>query len=335
MGSEALGHFSHVYVEGDCLDAPLTKQVLERFRRATVVEIGHYKDVFNRPGQRFQLQKQSMKLILARKREPLIYDGSPFAPNFGEPNFFYNAPILNCAYNCDYCYLQGMYPSANMVVFVNQDEMAAEADRVLEERGSIYLCVSYDTDLLAFEKVVPLSRFWIEWAASREGALIELRTKSANFRAVSELAANARTVMAWTLSPESVAIRHELKTAPPKLRMQSMAAAMDAGWPVRACIDPIIAVPDWREQYGELVEQMAEMLPLQALRDVSLGTFRMNKDYLQRIRKQRQDTAVLYHAFAEADGCAVYDEILRREMLEFVRDRLVEHAPEVTINVFG
>ena len=63
-------NFSHIYVERDAFDFELTDLTLSKFPRATVIKIGHYKDVFNRPGQDFQIQKSSMKLILAKKTEP-------------------------------------------------------------------------------------------------------------------------------------------------------------------------------------------------------------------------------------------------------------------------
>ena len=36
--------------------------------------------------------------------------------------------MFNCIYDCDYCYLQGMYPSANIVVFVNHEDFFDAVD---------------------------------------------------------------------------------------------------------------------------------------------------------------------------------------------------------------
>ncbi len=61
---------------------------------------------------------------------------------------------MNCIFDCAYCYLKGMYPSANIVVFVNlEEDIFAEVERVLENHP-LYLCVSYDTDLLALEPLI-------------------------------------------------------------------------------------------------------------------------------------------------------------------------------------
>ena len=58
---------------------------------------------------------------------------------------------MNCIFDCEYCYLKGMYPSANIVVFVNLEDIFAEVAQKLENH-SLYLCVSHDTDLLKWNQ---------------------------------------------------------------------------------------------------------------------------------------------------------------------------------------
>ena len=58
--------------------------------------------------------------------------------------------MMNCVFDCEYCYLKGMYPSGNVVLFVNLDDIFDEVYKLLQKHP-VYLCVSYDTDLLAVE----------------------------------------------------------------------------------------------------------------------------------------------------------------------------------------
>jgi spore photoproduct lyase len=60
-------NFSHIYIEESAKNYPLSKLAIKKFSKSTIIEINHYKDVFNRPNQDFQIQKSSMKLILAKK----------------------------------------------------------------------------------------------------------------------------------------------------------------------------------------------------------------------------------------------------------------------------
>jgi spore photoproduct lyase len=182
---------------------------MEKFPNAVNIETDHYKDIFNRNNQDFQTQKASQKLILAVKRDKLIYEGAKVCQNFGHKHFYYTSSVLNCIYNCDYCYLQGMFPSANIVVFVNIEDYLAQVELLLKEHP-IYLTVSYDTDLLAFEGIYPFTAQWIGFAGKSPGLTVEIRTKSANYRPF-PLTANENTILAWTF-PDEIAGRHEKNT---------------------------------------------------------------------------------------------------------------------------
>ena len=116
-------NFSHIYLEKGAEEYSLTKLALDKFSKSKIIIIDHYKDFFNRSNQDFQVQKLSMNLILAKKSSPFLYPASEMVQEFGTPNVFYNTPILNCLYNCDYCFLQGMYNSGNMVLFVNEFDL--------------------------------------------------------------------------------------------------------------------------------------------------------------------------------------------------------------------
>ena len=145
--------FSHIYVERGVEKHPRTKQILSRFPDAQVIEITHYKDVFNRRRQQYEAQHRSQSLILAAKTDHYFYEGAEPCQNFGYDNFYYCSTMMNCIYDCSYCYLKGMYPSGNLVVFVNLEDYFAELD-VLLQKQSMCVCVSYDADLLALESWV-------------------------------------------------------------------------------------------------------------------------------------------------------------------------------------
>ena len=59
--------FSHIYVEDQVRDLALSKLVLKKFKNSEIIQIRHYKDIFNRTNQDFQVQKRTMKLILAKR----------------------------------------------------------------------------------------------------------------------------------------------------------------------------------------------------------------------------------------------------------------------------
>ena len=113
--------YSHIYIEEGVRIA--CNRDSQKFPKAQIVSVEDYKQVFNRGSQSFEQQKRSPKLLLAAKKEQFIYDGSRFVQDADNPNFFYNALSLNCAYDCAYCYLQrDVFLNKNQVCFVNLDD---------------------------------------------------------------------------------------------------------------------------------------------------------------------------------------------------------------------
>ena len=154
--------FSHIYVEREALTHNRTGEILARFPHAKVVVIDHYKDVFCRSRQDYAAQHMAQNMILAVKHGSLLYEGAPVCQSFGNEYFYYTSCVMNCVYDCEYCYLKGMYPSGNLVVFVNLEDIFAEIEETLK-RHPMYLCVSYDTDLLAIEHMTGYASRWIEF----------------------------------------------------------------------------------------------------------------------------------------------------------------------------
>ena len=63
--------------------------------------------------------------------------------------------MLNCLYDCRYCFLQGMYSSANYVLFVNFEEFDADINSTIHrlKEEAVTFFSGYDCDSLALEKI--------------------------------------------------------------------------------------------------------------------------------------------------------------------------------------
>ena len=291
-------NFSHLYIEKNVESYPLTNLAIESFPKATIIWIDHYKDIFNRGGQDFQNQKATMKLILAKKRPPFLYPASDMVQEFGTPNAYYNTPVLNCLYNCEYCFLQGMYPSGNLVVFVNEDDLKNAIDMQLNDLNDplkpTVVSVSYNTDLLAMENILPLTKSWIKYASTKNNLKIEIRTKSALISAIKNLNAVDNVILSWTLSPELICERYEYTAPPLDRRIKAVRQAIDIGWPVRICFDPVLLIDNWYEVYTGFFDQVFSKINVNRVTDVTLGVFRMNKDYFKRIQKRDTRSDIYY-----------------------------------------
>ena len=323
-------YFSHIYIETRALNHPNTKRILSHFTNSKIVEISHYKDIFSRSHQNFYLQKQSPSLILAVKTENLIYEGARFCDDFGNDHFYYTSSMMNCIYNCEYCYLQGMYSSANIVVFVNIEDIFSEVSKLLKIH-SVYLCISYDTDLLAFENILRYTSMWINFAKSNPNLKIEIRTKSANFNSIKNISPCNNVILAWTLSPEKVSMIYENKTPPLIDRLINARDAIDCGWNVRLCFDPVLYLNDWEKNYTHLVDKTFSIIPPDKILDVSVGVFRVSSQYLKIMRKQRFDSVILNYPFVTKNKNSSYDKKLSDKMIIFVKNLISKYISDEKI----
>ncbi len=281
-------NFTHVYLEQDAADYRLTHEILRNFSDSTVVDIGKYHEIFNRPNQAFRIQKDSLNLILAVKKDHFVYPGSTECQDSIDPNFHYSTPVINCIYDCGYCYLQGKYNSANLLVFVNEEDFFSAVEESVSRRPvkdkPLQLAISYDADLLAMDRRIPVSLNWIDFARRSQNLLIEIRTKSAWSQARGIEPSN-NVLLSWSLSPDEIISTYESKTPGLDKRLAAAKGAIAAGWQVRICVDPVLLAGDWELHYKQLFYKIIDELPGTAIYDFQLGFFRMNKTYYKQARK--------------------------------------------------
>ncbi|MEA4890426.1 MAG: DNA photolyase [Clostridiaceae bacterium] len=294
-----------VYLEEAARDYPLAQLMLRRYAGRPVIPVRHYKDVFNRPNQSFRLQKQHMSLILAVKEKPFLYPGPEVCQNFGADRFFYMSLALNCPFDCEYCFLQGLYPSANLVVFVNTDDfqqaVAAEASR-----NPIFLAASYDTDLIALHSIIPCLDEWRSFLAGQQDLTMEIRTKSANQLFFRQYEPLSSLIIAFSLSPELIRQRFEMRTPSLEARLKTVQFALERGFKVRLCFDPVLIHPDWDEIYEPFFHQVFHSIDPRRLVDISYGYFRMSAGHFARIAKQRPDSFLFAQNYLDRNDVVSY-----------------------------
>lgn len=325
-----ISNFSHIYIEEEIIDNETVQKITHKFAHAKKIIIKSYKDVFNRNNQNYCAQKNSMQLILAQKRANLIYKGSEMCHNFGFDNFFYTANVMNCIYDCEYCYLKGMYTSANIVVFINLEDYFKEIDRLTQDK-QMYLSISYDTDLLAIENIIHFVQKWMDYCRKNMNLTVELRTKSANIDVFRKNTPFNRFIPAWTLSPQQIIEAYEKRTPSFNARLNAIKKVAHNGWKVRICFDPLIYVKNFDQIYGEMIDEVFKQINSRDIRDMSVGTFRIPKEYLRRIQKLHPFSDILTYPFEMCDDICVYMKRHREYMQNYVRDKLKDYIQEEKI----
>lgn len=325
--------FSHIYVEKKILNNKNTLEILSKFKDVKIIEIENYKEVFSSNNQDFHLQKLGQKLILASNKANMIYEGAVVCESFENDNFYYTSSIINCVYDCEYCYLQGVYSSGNIVIFVDIEKVFEEVEELYNKLKTLYLCISYDTDLLAIENICGFSEKWYYFIEDKKDLKIELRTKSGNIDKFLNLKPLDNFIVAFTLSPENLALKNEKYTASFKNRVKAIKELQEKGWKVRICIDPLIYSDNFEENYGQMIEYLFNEIDKEKVIDVSIGVFRISKEYLKKMRNQNQNSEILYYPFECIDGVYTYSDKTKSYMINFIKEQFLKYIDEKKIYI--
>ena len=232
-----------IYVEKNLRNHPRAVKIIERFKDKTVILCEHYGEIFNRKKQSFRQQKADPALIIAEKKGRKIL---PTPPNFGIGGIhnYYFSHLLNCPFDCRYCFLQGMYQSAHYVIFINYEDFMNEIKIISEQhKEPCYFFSGYDSDSLAYEPVTHFIKHFLPFFAEHPKAILELRTKSANVNELLKYQAPQNCIVAYSLNPSCLVDQIEHKTASLEKRLKAIKKLADHGYAIGLRFDPLI-VPD-------------------------------------------------------------------------------------------
>ncbi|MFN4299031.1 MAG: radical SAM protein [Thermaurantimonas sp.] len=312
-----------VYIERELQNHSGVRKILEKIKPSAVEWIELYKDVLNQRGGNWRVQKRYQSLILARRKDTFYYKASPLTHSIEFKHFYYNTLAINCLYDCEYCYLQGMFNTPHLVLFLNNDDFIHAADTLSKQlQEPFYMALSYDTDLPAVEHLYPYCNEWMSYADCNPKITIEIRTKSSILSFFANKKPTTNVVLSWSVNPEEIARRFEPLTPSPSLRIKAAHKAHVMGWPVMLCIDPIVYVKDFKALYRTFISNLRKYFDPVRLFGISIGTMRMNTDYLTNIRNQRLDSELLWYPFERKDGHAYYPKDVRKELIETVTEAL-------------
>ena len=321
--------FNTLYIEKQVADHPRVAQICARFTRAARVECDRHAEVFNPNAQDFRLQKSNPALILAHKHNGHVLP-APQGYGIGGKRNHYFSHMLNCLYDCRYCFLQGMYRSAHHVLYVNYEDFAGEIDRTLAAAGNrtSWFFSGYDCDSLAMEPVSGFVGHFLPFFAARPQARLELRTKSTQIRSLLKAEAIPNVVVAFSFTPDEVYRALEHKVPGIERRLEAMLQLQQAGWALGLRFDPMIYQEGYQTHYRTLFDQLFSRLDSAALHSVSLGSFRLPRGYFKKMVQLYPDERLFAGNFETAKDMVSYPGAQQQEMTDFCTQELLRHIPE-------
>ena len=274
----------NLYIEEDVLKDEKAIRIQKKLRYENKIICKNYREVFNPKNQNFRIQKKEPSVILAKKKRNLILE-APKKFNIGFSENYYFSHMLNCIYDCNYCFLQGMFNSAHYVIFVNYDDFLLNIkDKLNNSSNNICFFSGYDCDSLALEDITGFIEYFVEKFVKLNNVTLEIRSKSTNIKSIKKYHPSNKIIPAFSLNPENSITLHEQNT--PKLinRINAIKELQNLGWNIGIRFDPFF----W---YGEIskmsifFEELFKSINKNRIHSVTIGNFRMTNSYLKRMVK--------------------------------------------------
>lgn len=318
-----------IYIEAAVADHPRTQEICARFPAATQIPCERYGEIFNRKAQNFRLQKKRPALILAAKHQNFVKE-APLGYAIGGQRNYYFSHMLNCLYDCRYCFLQGMFRSAHYILFVNYEDFQQEILSIAQQTPDedVYFYSGYDCDSLALEPVTHFTEAFLPVFEKQTNAWLELRTKSTQVRGLLDRDPLQNCVVAFSLNPDAIARELEHKAPNLERRLQALEKCQTQGWPIGLRFDPLIYRADYREQYQALFDTVFSRVDADRVHSVSLGVFRLPEVYYKNTQKLYPDDKLFAEPLYKNNGVISYSPEQEAEMLSDCEQMLSAYLPD-------
>ena len=311
-----------IYIERRITGHPLVETIANKYTHARKILIDNYSEVFNGHTQNFRLQKNNPSLILAEKLGKRILPTPPQYETGGGAHYYFSH-MLNCVYDCRYCFLQGMFRSANYVLFVNYQDFIEDIRKVAKKHETnhkpTWFFSGYDCDSLAFEPITGFAKTFVQTFSTLPNAVLELRTKSAQIRSLLRQKTVGNIVIAYSLSPDSIGQSIESGTPSLDKKIIAIRQLQSAGWRVGIRFDPVIWHADYQRHYQQLIERLFQSIDNHMVHSVTIGGFRAPKSYFKNMRSLHPEHWVLHAGIdTQTKPLVSYRCDIEEEILDYV-----------------
>jgi spore photoproduct lyase len=139
-------------------------------------------------------------------------------------------------------------------------------------------------------------------------------------------------MVSWSLSPMRVFATSEHRTAPPQSRINAARRVLDAGYKVGFHLDPLIAYPNAEQDYLELVEDVFDAVPPNAIAFFSIGGLRMTPGLRTAARRRfPADPMLLGEEVLGEDGRYRTFTPLRLRLFSKLQERIAKACSDLPV----
>ena len=324
-----------IYIENEIKNHSRTLFILSKFKYPRIIYINKYSEIFNKKNQSFRIQKKDRALILAKKNNNFVLK-APEGFGIGASKNYYFSHMYNCIYDCKYCFLQGLYSSANYLVFVNYEDFLTQIKNLVtgQKGKSITFFSGYDCDSLAMEKVTNFADFFLKNYVQNKKITYEFRTKSLQIYPFLKNIPSENIIIAYSLLPDDLAKKFDVKAPSVNLRIKSLKQLTSVGWQIGLRFDPLIFDKNWKIFYKELISTILEEIDINYIHSVSFGSLRFPKQIFNTISNMYPGEELFSYNFEKRDNVFSYKEEVEKEMIIYCKN-LIHKKVKKDIQIFS
>jgi hypothetical protein len=320
-----------VYYEKESENYELGKELLQRYKDKGIqcIEIENHNNIeVMRKKQNNEFPQMKQNLIIGIRKT------HKFVPNHKTSDFLVPYTSSGCIAMCLYCYLVCNYNKcAYLRLFVNREQMLNKIIKVANESDkNLTFEIGSNSDLI-LENTITNNLVWtIENFKDNPKGLLTFPTKFDMVDPILPLDHNGKVIVRMSVNPREIIKTIEIGTSPLENRVKAINKLKDAEYKLGILIAPVILVEDWKKQYTELIQYLAENLSERVKKDVFFEIIFMTYSYVHRMINQEAfpKQTNLYNQeimTVRGKGKYTYNKETREEAEMFLRDLMRKYFP--------
>jgi spore photoproduct lyase len=229
--------------------------------------------------------------------------------------------VENCGFDCSYCSIQSFYHGDE----VRFDSRFAEklARLEIDPERIYHIGTGQSSDSLMWGNQGGVLDALLDFAHRHPNVILELKSKSKHVRHLLKVDLPPNLLCTWSLNTPTLIAHEERLTASLVDRLKAARQVADRGALVGFHLHPMIHYAQWREDYGNLFQQLTQQFSAEEVALVSLGTLTYIKPVIKQLRSRSGfRSKILQMPMVESDGKLSYPQSIKEEMFRFAYQSL-------------
>jgi len=324
-----------IIIDKNVSNEPLTEHICERFTDVPKIFVENYawhKDELENDSMLNPLTSGKKTLHLKHFKGKSIKSCPGFSNELLCCNYLTLDIIENCPFECTYCILQAFLNKPVITIHANLSEILGQVTELTSLHPNVLhrICTGEHSDSLALDHVLSINEHIIRFFSKIPNALLELKTKSKNVEHLLDIPHGGKTLISWSVNPDSIVEQEEHKTARLHERLKAAKLASEAGYKVAFHFDPLIYYSNWEKDYQNLVDQIFDSVPQDRIAWISFGTLRYISSLKSIVKTRFPNSNIFVGEFVKGvDGKMRYLKKIRQRLYRNVQQRIKKLAPHI------